>query len=316
MAPALARPRIPLHNLNLNPNLNLKPEIRIKIMIMIRNANSWPSSPGQVITRIDLPGGTVHIAVMSFDISPLLDQWDYLPGQVVVRKFLGKDGEEKIQLRVDLGLLQMNARGRPDGKHPYGRESLLEYYQAQMEKFQKERRGDEKSFRLTPEDCGRLQQEALQYHHRYICLFQLEDYNTVLRDTERNLKVFDFVEQHAGTEEIAWALQQFRPQLLMMQIRARGALALKANRYDQVLQLVESGLEELRQFYRQYERMDLMEQSGEIQSLESWLQEIQAKRPLSPRERLESALSEAVRNEDYEKAAQVRDALRNLQTEK
>jgi hypothetical protein len=284
----------------------------IKIRIKIKNGDP----PVKVITRIDLPGGRVHIAVMSFDISPLLDQWDYLPGQVVVRKFLGKDGEEKIQLRVDLGLLQMNALGRPDGKHPYGRESLLQYYQAQMEKFQKERRGDEKSFRLTPEDCGRLQQEALQYHHRYICLFQLEDYAAVLRDTERNLKVFDFVEQHAGTEEIAWALQQFRPQLLMMQIRARGAIALKANRYEQVLQLVESGLEELRQFYRQYERMDLMEQSGEIQSLESWLQEIQAKRPLSPRERLESALSEAVRNEDYEKAAQVRDALRNLQTEK
>ena len=31
---------------------------------------------------------------MSFDISPLLDQWDYQPGQLVVRKFLGKDGEE------------------------------------------------------------------------------------------------------------------------------------------------------------------------------------------------------------------------------
>jgi protein-arginine kinase activator protein McsA len=61
--------------------------------------------------------------------------------------------------------------------------------------------------------------------------------------------------------------------------------------------------------------MDLMEQSGEIQSLELWLQEIQAKRPLSPRERLENALSEAVKNEDYEKAAQVRDALRNLKEE-
>jgi hypothetical protein len=257
----------------------------------------------------------VHIAIMSFDISPLLEQWDYQPGQLVVRKFSGLDGVEKIQLRVDLGLLQMNARGRPDGKHPHGRESLLEYYQAQMEKFQKERRGDEKSFRLTPEDCGRLQQEALQYHHRYICLFQLEEFDAVLRDTERNLKVFDFVQQHAGTEELAWALQQFRPQLLMMRIRARGAIALQANRYDQVVQLVESGLEELRQFYREHERTDLMEQSGEIQSLESWLQEIQAKRPRTARERLESALNEAVKNEDYEKAAQVRDALRNLQTE-
>lgn len=262
-----------------------------------------------------MEGGRDHITQMSFDISPLLDQWDYQPGQVVVRKFRGNDGEEKIQLRVDLGLLQMNALGRPDGKHPYGRESLLEYYQAQFEKFQANPRQDEKNFRLTPEDCGRLQQEAIQYHHRYICLFQLEDFNGVLRDTDRNLKVFDFVQRHAVSPEIAWALQQFRPQLLMMRIRARGAAALKANQYDQVLELVESGLEDIRQFYREHERMDLMEQSGEIQSLELWLQEIQAKRPLSPRERLENALNEAVKNEDYEKAAQVRDALRNLKEE-
>jgi len=252
---------------------------------------------------------------MSFDISSLLDQWDYQPGQVVVRKFRGNDGEEKIQLRVDLGMLQMNAQGLPDGKHPYGRESLLEYYEGQLEKHQQERRGEEKEFRLTPEDCARLQQEAIQYHHRYICLFQLEDYDGVLRDTDRNLKVFDFVQRHAGAEEMSWALQQFRPQLLMMRIRARGVVAQKAGRYDQALQVVESGLEEIRQFYREHERLDLMEQSGEILSLESWLQEIQTKRPLSPRERLENALSEAVKNEDYEKAAQVRDALRNLKGE-
>jgi protein-arginine kinase activator protein McsA len=45
------------------------------------------------------------------------------------------------------------------------------------------------------------------------------------------------------------------------------------------------------------------------------LHEIQSKRPLTPRERLETALNEAVKNEDYEKAAQVRDALRNLKEE-
>jgi excinuclease UvrABC helicase subunit UvrB len=114
---------------------------------------------------------------------------------------------------------------------------------------------------------------------------------------------------------LAWSLQQFRPQLLMMRVRAKGAIALKANRYDQVVQLVEAGLEEIRQFYREHDRADLLEQSGELQSLEAWLQDIQTRRPLTPRERLESALNEAVKNEDYEKAAQVRDALRNLKEE-
>jgi hypothetical protein len=249
---------------------------------------------------------------MSFDISALLEQWDYQPGQVVVRKFRGKDGLEKIQLRVDLGLLQMNAKGRPDGKRPYGRESLLEYYESLLEKFRREHDGEDKGFRLSPEDCGRLQQEAIQYHHRYICLFQLEDFEGVVQDAERNLKAFDFVQKYAGSDELAWSLQQFRPQLLMMRVRAKGAMALKADLYDEVIRYVEAGIEEIRQFYREFDRQDLLESSGEIQSLEMWLQEIQNKRPMTPREKLESALNEAVRTENYEEAARVRDALKKM----
>lgn len=261
---------------------------------------------------VDLRAVGLHICDMSFDISALLEQWDYQPGQVVVRRFRGKDGADKIQLRVDLGLLQMNAKGRPDGKRPYGRESLLEYYLYLLEKHRREHDQDDKSFRLSPDDCSRLQQEAIQYHHRYICLFQLEDFNAVIEDANRNLQVFDFVAKYAGSEEVAWSLQQFRPQLLMMRVRARGALALKDNRYDEVIRLVNEGLEEIRRFYREHDRQDLLENSGEIQSLEIWLQEINSKRPLSPREKLESALNEAVKNENYEEAARVRDALKKM----
>src|SRR5712692_7204898 len=65
---------------------------------------------------------------MNFDISHILDQWEYQPGQVVVRRFIGRDGIEKIQLRVDLGLFQMNAHGRPDGKRPFGHPTLFDYF--------------------------------------------------------------------------------------------------------------------------------------------------------------------------------------------
>jgi len=254
----------------------------------------------------------VHIYAMSFDISPLLDEWDYQPGQVVVRRFRAKDGQEKIQLRVDLGLLQMNARGRPDGKRPFGRDSLLEHYQDLLVKFRREHAADDQSFRLTSDDCGKLQQEAIQYHHRYICLFQLEDFDGVIQDAERNLKVFDFVQRYAGSEDLAWSLQQFRPQLLMMRVRAKGAVALKDNRYDEVIRIVEDGLEEIRAFYREHDRLDLLEASGELQSLEMWLHDIQSRRPQSAREKLENALNEAVRTENYEEAARVRDALRRM----
>ena len=110
---------------------------------------------------------------MNFDISHLLEQWDYQPGQVVVRKFVGKDGLEKIQLRVDLGLLQMNAQGRPDGKRPFGHPTLFDFHLAKLEQFRARHDGSDQEFVLSGEDCAKLQLEAFQYHHRYVCLLQL-----------------------------------------------------------------------------------------------------------------------------------------------
>src|SRR5205085_1256141 len=96
---------------------------------------------------VDLPSFRSHIRHMDFDISPILEHWVYKPGQVVVRKFKGKDGKEKIQLRVDLGLLQMNAEGRPDGKRPFGHNSLFDYYQAKLHKYLAAHAGSDEGLR-------------------------------------------------------------------------------------------------------------------------------------------------------------------------
>src|SRR5437763_844633 len=263
---------------------------------------------------VDLSPPAIHIRSMDFDISHLLEQWDYQPGQVVVRRFKAKDGKDKIQLRVDLGLLQMSAEGRPDGKRPFGHASLFEYHQARLYKHVAAHEGSDEDFALKAEECAKLQMEAIQYHHRYICLLQLEDYPAVIRDAERNLAVFEFVGKHAESEELAWALRQFQPQLLMILARARGAQALKAEDYTLAVQQIEESLEQIRNFYREHSRADAADQSPEVQSLENWLEEIRAKRPLSPRERLERALNEAVQSEDYERAAKVRDELKNLKS--
>ena len=251
---------------------------------------------------------------MDFDISRLLDDWDYKPGQMSVRKFTAKDGTEKIQLRLDLGVLQMNASGRPDGKRPFSYPSLFEYHKTRLQKYVADHGGSDEGFALDAEACAKLQMEALQYHHRYICLLELCDYNAVIRDTERNLEVFDFVEKQAESDELSWALQQFRPQLFMIQARARATLALDAQDFSGALGEIDASLERIRQFYRDYSREDYLEDSPEIASLENWREEINQKRPLSKKEKLELALNDAVQREDYEKAARVRDALRNLKT--
>ena len=82
-----------------------------------------------------MSAGSDHIRGMDFDISRYLDDWEYQPGKVAVRRFKSKAGKEKIQLRVDLGLLQMDAFGRPDGKKPFGHDTLFEHYKNRLQKF-------------------------------------------------------------------------------------------------------------------------------------------------------------------------------------
>ena len=253
---------------------------------------------------------------MSFDISHLLDGWDYQPGQVIVRRFTGKDGEEKIQLRVDLGILQMNARGRPDGRRPHGHASLLDHFIARLDRHLEENDGEDDDFVLKSEDCSRLQIEALQFHHRCICLLQLEDFGAAVRDTNRNLKTLDFVDEYAESDDMAWSLNPFRPQVLLLRTRALAPQPIKRKAFAGAVERVKDGVKCIREFYEAVDREDLLEHSAEITALEDWLNDIIQQRPLSKREQLEHALSEAVKVEDYEKAAHVRDQLRKLDSEK
>lgn len=233
----------------------------------------------------------------------------------MVRRFTSKDGVEKIQLRVDLGLLQMNAEGRPDGKRPSGHPSLLEFFQHRLRTHLAENDDSDEGFGLTEEDCARLQLEILQYHHRYLCLLQLQDFEGASRDAKHNLAVFEFAERYAESEELAWSLKQFQPHVLMVLARARASLALENGDYDMAISRVEEGLSRLRNFYHSHGKPDMEEHSGEIRSLEVWLDKIRSDRPLTSRELLEKALADAVLKEDYEKAAEMRDALKSLEIE-
>ena len=84
----------------------------------------------------------------------MLKGWDYEPGTINVRKINGLDGEPKLQMRLDLGLLQMEMTGRPDGRRPHGSESLLDYYEKQLASTARSN-GTELGFHLTPISASR-----------------------------------------------------------------------------------------------------------------------------------------------------------------
>ncbi len=245
-------------------------------------------------------------ADMNLDLEMLLKGWEHEPGQIKVRKVAGLDGREKLQLRIDLGLIQMNVTGRPDGQEPYGCESLLAYHQERARDA--ESSGDE--FTLTGEECGELQQEGIQYYHRYISLFQLNDFEGVIRDTARNLELFDFIGEYAENDEVADSLEQFRPYVLMMHSRARAARALDQDDFVRAIAEIEKGRKRIVEFYRDSENPDAADHSPEVEFLDEWLKEVRAKRPLTRLEVMRQEMDHAIASEAYERAAELRDAIR------
>ena len=112
--------------------------------------------------------------------------------------------------------------------------------------------------------------------------------------------------------DLAWTLQQFRPQVLMIHTRAVATQYLQTEEFAAAIKEIEAGIERLREFYENHSQRDLASPSAEVSALQHWLEEVGRKRPLSKREQLEHDLHEAVKREDYEKAAKVRDALKRL----
>jgi hypothetical protein len=242
------------------------------------------------------------------DIGELLREWDYEPGTINVRKILGDDGKVKIQMRVDLGLLQMELLGRPDGMRPHGCESLLEYHEKRLIEHHRAN-GTELGFHLTTGECQSLREEAVQYYHRYLSLFLLEDFKGVVRDTSRNLRVLDMCGQFAVEEHDRLILEQYRPYITMMNARAQASIRFQEQKYPEALALVEGALEKIREFFDRFGQADAYAQSNEVKVLRKFAREIRRKLPLDPVVRLQAQLDKAVREERYEDAARLRDQI-------
>ena len=208
----------------------------------------------------------------------------------------------------------MQLEGRPDGQRPRGFDSLLEYHEARLDEYVS-RHGPQESaeepgsgFTLSGDECRELREEAVQYYQRYTGLLVMEDYDGVVRDTTRNLRLLDFCRRYAEAESDRNALEQFRAYITMTRARALASQALKDDEPKAALHAVEEGLEALRQHYEPGD----YEQSGEVQMLSQMRDALIPKQPLSPRQDLKRRLADAVAKENYELAAMLRDELKKM----
>jgi hypothetical protein len=243
------------------------------------------------------------------DIKRLLDEWEFEPGQLQVRLITGDDGREKIQMRVELGVIQMELSGRPDATRPHGYESLLEFHEAQAAAA---REGGTK-VALDSEACALLLREGQQYYRRYRSAFQLQRYDIVERDTARNLRLFAFVRRHAAAERDKIAFDRYRPYVQMMFTRARAALHLDAGNHAAALETIDAGIKAIRRFLREYNQEEREHQCDELRFLLGWRREVARDQPAGALEKLKRRLQRSVVAEDYAEAARLRDLIRQLQ---
>lgn len=254
---------------------------------------------------------------MSQDISHLLNAWAYNPDEWTVRVIRGDDARDRIQMRLDLGVLQMEMEGRPDGYRPHGCESWLHYFQKRL----KERGpsdGEASPFQLSPQDCQLLLREGNQYYYRYRCFWTLKRYELCARDTLRNLRLFAFIRQHAAQEADKLRFDQWRPYVIMMHTRAVATPLLEAGDVAGALQMIDHGIKGIEQFLEEHSQTHRAEDCHDLTFLKRWREEVAERSPTGRRAAQVAALHEqlntAVAEERFEEAAKLRDELRKMQS--
>ncbi|HEY2760772.1 MAG TPA: UvrB/UvrC motif-containing protein [Pirellulales bacterium] len=252
---------------------------------------------------------------MSNDLTNILAGWEHDPDHFSVRIIKGDDGRDKIQVRLDLGILQMEVDGRPDGVRPEGHDSWFDYFR-QKQAEHDAAHPDGASFQLSSDDCQKLVREGAQYYHRYLSFWHLERYELCARDTSRNLKLFAFVREFATKDQDRLSLDQYRPYVLMMHTKAVATPLVELNEFDAAVGVIDAGIKGLRQFLADYDQLDSAERCGELMHLEKWREQIASRKPAlpppppDPIDQLKADLQQAIAEERFEEAARLRDELR------
>jgi hypothetical protein len=245
---------------------------------------------------------------MTFDLTEYLASWPYDPESVLnnIRRLKADDGREILQVREPMGLQQMEYSGRPDGARPQGHETWLAYYTEQA--------GYASGFTLEHDDCVRLMQEGILFYQRYLILFQMEDWSGVVRDTGRNLQYFDFTRKYAENQEDSLTLEQYRPYLMRMNAVGKAHLLRADHRHLEALDLLRSTLTRMKMLDTVQSPVFRMEQDKAFKHLSQLIADFEKEKPEDELERLQRLKLEAVRREDFEAAARLRDQIQYLES--
>jgi hypothetical protein len=238
------------------------------------------------------------------DIDNALKGWEYKPGQVQARLVQASNGRQVIQMRVDLGILQIETTSRPDGAQPHGFPTYFDYLKDQARIAQQA--GQE--LVLSEEQCMEADREFVEFYHRRVCWLALGNYRRAIADADHTLAFMDFARDHSPGEEYTQAHEQYRGFVLFQRTQAAAALRVETKEPEAAIDEIGAGLEKLRAFFAAYDAEEHMEEDGMVQHLRKIEKSLRDEYGIEAT--LQEQLNLAVANEEYEKAARLRDAMR------
>src|SRR5262245_6461701 len=186
-------------------------------------------------------------------IDHLFREWPFVPGQPQVRRIAGADGRELLQMRVDMGLLQLETTGRPDGERPHGFATFYEYLVSAA--F-----NEGTQFELNDERRTQIDREFYQYYHRRVCWLSLQDYPRAAADAEHTLRLMDFTSANSTDRQWAVMHEQYRPFVMFHHVQSQALTKLQADDPAGAVETIGEGLESLKKLFEQHDAVEHFEE--------------------------------------------------------
>ncbi len=233
-------------------------------------------------------------------IDQILRHWAYKPTTVSARICSGADGRDVLQMRVDMGLLQMEVDGRPDGDQPHGYDTYLDYLLSKVT-----HEGDD--FVLTDHQCAEVDREFVQFYHRRVCWLKLLQYHEAVEDSDHTLTLMDFCMRHSPDENWTISHEQYRPFVLFHRIQASALAELEEDGPEAAVQEISRGLRRMHELFLAHDLDEQYEDDEIVQRLVQFRESLREQYEVG--RTLHEQLDDAVASEQYELAAQLRDEL-------
>jgi hypothetical protein len=239
------------------------------------------------------------------DIDRILREWAYEPGEISARLVRASDGREVLQMRVEMGVLQLETAGRPDGQCPGGADTYFEYLRDVASK-------SPDAFELNPQQCIEADREFMQFYHRRVCWLALREFHRAAADADHTLAFMDFVRDHSPEEEWTLSHEQYRPFVLFHRVQAATLARLEDAGPEEAMQELNRGLELFRDLFQQFDAEEQFEDDELVKRLLELRDMMREQYHLKPS--LSEQLADAVASEQYELAAKLRDEMSRRKT--